>query len=85
MLYVLIKVLPHASAKKKTERLKDFKFRLFDWPLSSDIIPAKGLKILYSVNNSDGLGNAGNDFRTLKVPCCHYIQPRSISNFAKLI
>ena len=46
MLCGLIKILLHASAKKKTERLKGFKFRTFNGRFSSDIIAVKGLRAL---------------------------------------
>ena len=41
-----MKVLPQASAKKKTERLKGFKFRIFVGHFfSSDVMAVKGLKL----------------------------------------
>ena len=46
MLCGLIKILSHTSAKKKTERLKGFKFRTFNGRFSSDIIAVKGLRAL---------------------------------------
>ena len=42
MLRVLIKILSHARAKKKTKRLKDFKFRFFIGRFS-DIVAVRGL------------------------------------------
>ena len=44
LLCVLIKILSHSSAKKKTEKLKGFDFRTFSWSCSSDITAVKGLK-----------------------------------------
>ena len=44
MLHLLIKVLSHARAKEKTERLKGFQTVHFDWSFSSDIMAVKGLK-----------------------------------------
>ena len=47
MLSVLLKILSHASAKKKTKMFKGLKFRTFVksiyWLFSSDIMTVKGL------------------------------------------
>ena len=44
MLYILTKVLSHASAKRKTERLQGFKMILhFYWSFSSHLMAVKGL------------------------------------------
>ena len=45
MLCVLMEFLSHAGAKKKTERLTDFKFRNFIGCFSSDIMAVKGIKM----------------------------------------
>ena len=44
MLCVLVKILSHASGKKKTKRLTDFKFCNFIGSFSGDIMAVKGLK-----------------------------------------
>ena len=45
MLHVVMKVLPHASAKTETKRLKGFKFRTFYWSFSSAKKETKSLKV----------------------------------------
>ena len=44
MLCALMKVLSHASVKKKTKKLKGFKFHAFYGSFSNDIMAVKGLK-----------------------------------------
>ena len=46
-----MKVLPHVSAKKKTKRLKGFKFRTFigRFEVTSSVAPVKGLVIMVTV------------------------------------
>ena len=52
MLYVLIKVLSHANAKKKTEWLKPgFQISLFHWPFSSDLMAVRRLEHLKPILN----------------------------------
>ena len=43
MLLVLMKILSHAYAKKKTKRPKGFQISRLYWPFSSDIMAVKGL------------------------------------------
>jgi len=38
-----MKIISHANAKKKTKRLKGFKFCIFYWSFSSDTLAMKGL------------------------------------------
>ena len=43
MLCVLMEILSHASAKKKTKGLKGFPILHFHWSFSSNIMAVKGL------------------------------------------
>ena len=52
MLRVLIKILSHASAKKKTKRFKDFKFHILLLVVYTDIMAVKGLNLLLSTLES---------------------------------
>ena len=50
MLGKFMKILSHASAKKKTKRLRGFKFHTLKWSFSSDLAAVKRLKWLSSLH-----------------------------------
>ena len=55
---VLVKILLHAGAKKKTKLLTGFQILYFNWLFSSDVMSVKGLKRLNGTEYT--LGWTGN-------------------------
>ena len=66
-----MEILSHASAKKKTKRLKVFKFRLFRGSFSNDIMAVKGLSS-WRLGRSEVLGSLTHSLRA-QSPAHHTI------------
>ena len=49
MLCILMKILSYAGTEKKTKKLKGFRFRTFTGRFPSDIVAAKGLRVVFVV------------------------------------
>ena len=64
-----MKILSHASAKKKTKRIKGFKFRTF-MSFSNDIMAVKGLKLYLYIDDLDVHGEVESGSRLWTLLCC---------------